>query len=208
MAATRGVLCTARFSGDVDPLMERFNASIGFDKVFWDVDLKGSIAYAKASPTLTAEEKTQIVAGLEQVRAEWAAGTFELKPGDEDIHTANERRLTEIIGPNGGKLHTGRSRNDQVATDVRMWMRLEVWKITLDLLGLIEAMANMGETHVDLLTAGVTHLQPAQPVRFSHWLNSHAAALLRDAQRLQVGAGAVGGGGVVLLLLLVLVLLL
>ena len=86
----------------------------------WAQDLRGSIAYAKATAKvgiLTSEESSSIISGLEQVYAEWAAGTFELKPGDEDIHTANERRLTELIGPLGGKLHTGRSRNDQVATE-------------------------------------------------------------------------------------------
>lgn len=86
----------------------------------WAQDLRGSIAYAKATAKvgiLTAEESASIISGLEQVYAEWAEGTFEIKAGDEDIHTANERRLTELIGPLGGKLHTGRSRNDQVATE-------------------------------------------------------------------------------------------
>lgn len=95
----------------------------------WAQDIRGSIAYAKATTKvgiLTPDESSTIISGLEKVYAEWADGTFEIKPGDEDIHTANERRLTEIIGPLGGKLHTGRSRNDQVATDTRLWIGILV----------------------------------------------------------------------------------
>lgn len=173
---------------------------------FWSADLAGSEAYARSSQRcglLTAEEAAQIIEGLQLVRAEWAGGTFEINPSDEDIHTANERRLTELIGPVGGKLHTGRSRNDQVATDTRLWMREEVWSCQLELLVLIEVIARHSEEHVELLAAGVTHLQPAQPVRYSHWLLSHAAALQRDAQRLNdlmprlntcpLGCGALAG---------------
>ena len=115
-----------RFTGKIDPLMEQFNASISFDRRLWAADMRGSQAYARAlalAGILTPAEAAQIVAGLEQVAAEWDQGAFVLQAGDEDIHTANERRLTELIGPLGGKLHTGRSRNDQVATDVRLWLR-------------------------------------------------------------------------------------
>jgi argininosuccinate lyase len=104
--------------------MEKFNESISFDKRMWKEDLNGSVAYAKAiakAGIITADESTLLVEGLEKVREEWANGTFAIKAGDEDIHTANERRLTEIIGPTGGKLHTGRSRNDQAATDTHLW---------------------------------------------------------------------------------------
>ena len=135
---------------------------------------------------MTEEEKTLIIDGLSKVREEWAAGTFKLVEADEDIHTANERRLTELIGAVGGKLHTGRSRNDQVATDVRLWMREEVWASSQELFVLIEEMANQATKHIDLLMAGVTHLQPAQPVRYSHWLLSHAAALQVRHEQLQV----------------------
>lgn len=141
--------------------------------------------------------------GLDRVRSEWATGSFQLKASDEDIHTANERRLTELIGAVGGKLHTGRSRNDQVATDVRLWMREEMWIVYNELLTLIDVICNMAFDHVDLLMAGVTHLQPAQPVRFSHWILSHAAALQRDTFRLKdmmprlntcpLGCGALAG---------------
>ena len=195
-----------RFSGGTDPIMEKFNESLSFDKRMWSQDLRGSIAYAKANITtgiLTQEEADQIVAGLEKVHQEWADGTFESKPGDEDIHTANERRLTEFIGPLGGKLHTGRSRNDQVATDTRLWTVDAEKDILNDLKELLLVAAQVAREHVDILMAGYTHLQPAQPIRYSHWLCSHLAPLVRDAQRLQeiipranqcpLGSGALAG---------------
>merc|ERR1719162_511867 len=120
-----------------------------------------------------------------------------------DIHTANERRLTEIIGPTGGKLHTGRSRNDQVATDTRLWTVEAERDVLKDMSTLLSAAANFSKEHIDILMAGYTHLQPAQPIRFSHWLMSHITPLMRDAQRLQelipranqcpLGSGALAG---------------
>lgn len=172
----------------------------------WAQDIRGSIAYAKAIGKvgiITDEEVKLLVEGLEQVRQEWVDGKFEIKPGDEDIHTANERRLTEIIGPTGGKLHTGRSRNDQVATDTRLWTVEAERDVLKDLATLLEAGASVAKEHIDVLMAGYTHLQPAQPIRFSHWLCSHLCALLRDAQRLKdmipranqcpLGSGALAG---------------
>ncbi|EJK66117.1 hypothetical protein THAOC_12984 [Thalassiosira oceanica] len=172
----------------------------------WAQDIRGSIAYAKSTQKvgiLTADESASIISGLERVHKEWESGTFELKPGDEDIHTANERRLTEIIGPLGGKLHTGRSRNDQVATDTRLWIVEAERDILKDLGTLLAASSEFAREHIDVLMAGYTHLQPAQPIRFAHWLMSHMAALTRDAQRLQelipranqcpLGSGALAG---------------
>jgi argininosuccinate lyase len=187
--------------------MEKFNESLSFDKRMWAQDLKGSMAFAKANVAtgiLTQRECDQIVQGLEQVYKEWESGTFVEKPGDEDIHTANERRLTELIGPLvGGKLHTGRSRNDQVATDTRLWTVSAEQDILQDLKTLLLAGADYCKIHVDVLMAGYTHLQPAQPIRFSHWVLSHLAPLVRDAQRLQdiipranqcpLGSGALAG---------------
>ena len=186
--------------------MEKFNESINFDKRMWSQDIRGSIAYAKATQRvgiLTVDECDAIVDGLERVHEEWSAGTFELRPGDEDIHTANERRLTELVGPLGGKLHTGRSRNDQVATDTRLWLVEAERDILKDLASLLDAAARFASEHIDVLMAGYTHLQPAQPVRFSHWLMSHVAALTRDAERLSqlvpranqcpLGSGAMAG---------------
>lgn len=205
---TRGGLFGAggRFKGGTDPIMEKFNESISFDKRMWSQDLRGSIAYAKANAKvgiITQQEANMIVEGLEKVYEEWASGTFEIKPGDEDIHTANERRLTELIGTTGGKLHTGRSRNDQVATDTRLWTVEAERDILNDLKTLLLAAAEYAQEHVDILMAGYTHLQPAQPIRFSHWLLSHLAPIMRDAQRLQeiipranqcpLGSGALAG---------------
>lgn len=177
-----------RFDEALDPLMERFNASIGFDKRLWEADIQGSQAYAGAlarAGLLTADEAGRIVAGLDRVAAEWRGGRFSIRDGDEDIHTANERRLTELIGPAAGKLHTGRSRNDQVATDLRLWLRGELLERGRQLRTLIGVAAGRAESEIDLLMPGYTHLQPAQPIRWSQWLLSHAWAWQRDAQRLQ-----------------------
>jgi argininosuccinate lyase len=201
-----GKLWGGRFTGQTDPRMEQFNASIGFDWRLWRADLTGSQAYARAlaqAGILTPAEAEQIVAGLEQVAAEWAAGQFVVRPDDEDIHTANERRLGELVGPVAGKLHTGRSRNDQVATDVRLWLRGEIAALRAQQRQLIAVAAERAAAEIDFLMPGYTHLQPAQPIRWSHWLLSHAAAWQRDAQRLDdlarrvnvlpLGSGALAG---------------
>ena len=195
-----------RFTGRTDPLMEQFNASIAFDKQMWQVDIAGSQAYARAlerAGLLTAAEAEQIVAGLDQVAAEWARSEFAIVEGDEDIHTANERRLTELIGSVAGKLHTGRSRNDQVATDVRLWLRGEIEHLRRHQRELIAAAVERAAEEIDILMPGYTHLQPAQPVRWSHWLLSHVWAWQRDAARLDelaarvnvmpLGSGALAG---------------
>jgi argininosuccinate lyase len=195
-----------RFTGDTDPLMEKFNASIGYDKRLWKVDIQGSKAYATAlekAGILTSIEKDTIHLGLDQVYKEWENGIFELQPSDEDIHTANERRLSEIIGASGGKLHTGRSRNDQVATDVRLWLRDELDSTVQHTMQLINVAVDRAENEIDIIMPGYTHLQPAQPVRWSHWLLSHSSAWKRDVERLKslqsrvnimpLGSGALAG---------------
>ncbi len=177
-----------RFTGPTDPLMEAFDASIGFDRRLWRADIAGSQAYARAlaaAGLLTEAEAGQIVDGLEQVAAEWEAGAFHIQPGDEDIHTANERRLTELVGPAAGKLHTGRSRNDQIATDVRLWLRDEIDRLAQYLRQLMAVAVERAAHEIDLLMPGYTHTQPAQPVRWSHWLMSHAWMWRRDAARLE-----------------------
>ncbi|MCX6045486.1 MAG: argininosuccinate lyase [Chloroflexi bacterium] len=176
-----------RFTGKTDPLMEKFNASINFDKRLWAVDIRGSQAYARAlarSGIITSGEAEQLVAGLAQVAGEWQRGEFTLQPGDEDIHTANERRLTELLGAVAGKLHTGRSRNDQIATDVRLWLREEIVALRQHVHQLISVATERAAVEIDILMPGYTHLQPAQPIRWSHWLLGHAWAWQRDAQRL------------------------
>ncbi|KAK9693783.1 argininosuccinate lyase [Basidiobolus ranarum] len=195
-----------RFSGATDPLMEKFNASIHFDKKMYAADVQGSQAYAKAlalTGIITQEESAQLVQGLEQVRNEWEAGTFEIQAGDEDIHTANERRLGEIVGSVAGKLHTGRSRNDQVATDMRLWLREEATALLQHLKGLIQVAVERAEADIDVIMPGYTHLQRAQPIRWSHWIMSYAWGWHADAQRLEqlierlnllpLGSGALAG---------------
>lgn len=151
-----------RFTGAVDPLMDAFNASIHFDKRMYAADLVGSMAYSKAlakNNIITEEERDTLVKGLQQVMDEWQANKFEIKAGDEDIHTANERRLGEIIGPLAGKLHTGRSRNDQVATDMRLWLRDEASALLAHLKELIAVTVARAEKEIDALLPGYTHLQ-------------------------------------------------
>jgi len=197
-----------RFTGETDPLMHEFNQSLKYDKRMYAADVAGSISYARAlakGGILTEVEKNKIVEGLTQVRAEWEQGRFEVQPGDEDIHTANERRLTELIGPVGGKLHTGRSRNDQVATDMRLWLMGEVEEVVQSVKALLRVMVERAAKEIQYLMPGYTHLQRAQPVRWSHWLLSHAFPLQADLQRLQqmipriavlpLGSGALAGNG-------------
>ena len=149
------------------------------------------------------KQAADMQAGLAQVRAEWAAGAFEEQDGDEDIHTANERRLTELIGAAGGKVHTGRSRNDQVVTDLRLHLRSVCAELATELAGLVTLAAKRATAEVDLLMPGYTHLQSAQPVRWSHWMLAHAQAWRRDHGRLvqaaermnecPLGSGALAG---------------
>jgi argininosuccinate lyase len=203
---SQNILYGGRFTGKTDPIMEKFNSSIGYDKIMWNEDLTGSVAYAKAlgkCGILTSEEAEGICEGLEEVRSEWANGTFVIKGGDEDIHTANERRLTEIVGSLGGKLHTGRSRNDQVATDVRLWLRTACERTLHQLNDVVLTATVLAEQQIDVLQAGFTHMQPAQVVRFSHWLLSFMVPLTRDMERLKelskrvnvcpLGSGALAG---------------
>lgn len=176
-----------RFSGETDPLMEAFNASIGFDQRLWSADIRGSQAYAQGLAEvgiISQEEAEQLIKGLGEVAQEWSEERFEIRSTDEDIHTANERRLTELIGPVAGKLHTGRSRNDQVATDVRLWLREQIERLDGHLRNLIRVATERAEAEIDLLMPGYTHMQPAQPIRWSHWLLSHAWRWQRDATRL------------------------
>ena len=195
-----------RFQQSIDANMDRFNKSISFDARLWQVDILASQAYAHAicqAGVLSEEERNQIIDGLERVAEEWQAGSFQLEPGDEDIHTAVERRLTELIGPVAGKLHTGRSRNDQVATDLRLYTLEHIDALAAQLSELMQVLVDMAETHLALVMPGYTHLQPAQPVLFAHWLMSFFWMLHRDKQRLAelrqrtavmpLGSGALAG---------------
>lgn len=195
-----------RYTGATDDLMWRFNASIDFDRRLAEVDIKGSMAYARAlgqAGVLTQEEVDTLISGLARVADEFREEEFSFAPTDEDIHTAIERRLTEIVGSVGGKLHTGRSRNDQVATDVRLYLMDALPRLG-ELLRMVQRhIVSVAGEHLEVLMPGYTHLQPAQPIRFSHWILSFFWMLQRDHERLMelservavcpLGAGALAG---------------
>ncbi|PKI85158.1 Arg4p [Malassezia vespertilionis] len=203
---TKRKLWGGRFTGETDPVMHAFNESLSYDQRMWAQDIRGSQAYAKAlvdTGILTADEAEQIRAGLARVGEEWRAGQFKAAPEDEDIHTANERRLKELIGSVAGKLHTGRSRNDQVATDMRLWLMDEIDSLISLSSELVSVMANRAREEVSVLMPGYTHLQRAQPIRWSHLLLSHATYFSYDIERLRalrkrisllpLGAGPLAG---------------
>lgn len=188
--------------------MVSYNESIYFDRAFYSQDIRGSIAWARANKNrgiLNDHEFAEIERGLKAVEKEWAEGTFDIKPGvDEDIHTANERRLGEIVGINiAGKLHTGRSRNEQVATDMRLWLRDQLDTIEGFLVELLKVTASRADAEIDHVMPGYTHLQRAQPIRWSHWMLSYGLAFGNDLQRLRevkkrvnrspLGCGALAG---------------
>ncbi len=201
-------LWSGRFSGSMDATFALLNNSLPFDKRLALVDVRGSIAWANAlarAGMLKPEEDGQITAGLAAILEEFKSSKFVFQPGDEDIHTAVERRLTEMIGPVGGMLHTGRSRNDQVATDFCLWVREAVDQLEQNLAGLQSALLERAERDMGIILPGYTHFQQAQPILFSHWWLSHFWALQRDLQRLQsvrkqvammpLGSGALAGTG-------------
>ena len=177
-----------RFEQGLHPAIERFNASIGFDIALLQEDLDGSIAHARmlaSTGVLTAEEAQQLVEGLEQVRSEAAAGTFNPGLEDEDVHFAVERRLIAILGPLGKKLHTGRSRNDQVGTDLRLWLRRRIAEIDASLLRFERALLAQAEAHAGVMIPGYTHLQRAQPIALAHHLLAYIEMAERDRARLR-----------------------
>ena len=195
-----------RFSEGLNELAAELNASIGTDWRLAEVDVRGSTAWAQAlakAGVLTQAEADTLCAGLAQVLDEALSDRFVFAPGDEDVHTAVERRLTELVGPVGGKLHTGRSRNDQVATDFRLWIMAAVDRLDDLLAGVQSALVQRAEKDMDILAPGYTHLQRAQPVLLSHWWLSHFWPLARDRARLSemrsraavmpLGAGALSG---------------
>ena len=199
-------LWSGRFSKPTGLDMERFNASIGFDQRLYRVDIRGSRAYAEALERIgvfTPEERDKVVEGLRQVEQEIEVGQLSMTPDLEDIHTAVETRLFEIVGPLAGKLHTGRSRNDQVALDERLYLR-EAIAQTIDLIDRLQAgVLDSAEEHLDILMAGYTHLQQAQPIRFSHYEMALFWMLDRDrgrfvdcgnrADAMPLGSGALAG---------------
>ncbi len=196
------MLWGGRFSEPSDADLRALQDSISFDKRFYKQDITGSIAYAKAimgAGILTPEECEVIVKALRDVLTEFESGGFDFKEGDEDIHTAVERRLTELVGSLGGKLHTGRSRNDQVATDFRLWVMDAIGQVDTLLLTLQLALLEKAEQHITTVMPGYTHLQPAQPITAAHWLMSFFWMLGRDRERLtdayrRTGVSPLGSG--------------
>ena len=197
-----------RFTQSTDALVQQFNASVDFDQRLALHDLRGSIAHATMlgeTGILTGGEAAQIIAGLEALKEEVEAGTFTWRTELEDVHMNLEHALTERVGPVGGKLHTARSRNDQVATDFRLWLRDETHALIALLGDLRAAFVTVAEAQLGVIMPGYTHLQVAQPVLLSHHLLAYFEMFSRDAERLQdslkrlnispLGAGALAGTG-------------
>jgi argininosuccinate lyase len=175
-----------RFQRPTAVLVRHYHDSLPFDRRLAEQDIRGSIAWARGlvgAGVLTGAEADIIVAGLEQVRGEFAAAVFEFAPGDEDIHTAVERRLTELVGAVGGKLHTGRSRNDQVATDFRLWLMAAIEEVQAHVADLQRALVESAAANLHTPMPGYTHLQHAQPSTWGHWALSHFWPLQRDQER-------------------------
>ena len=195
-----------RFKEPTHHLVERFTSSLQFDRRLYHYDIQGSIAHCKTlyhAKVLKRQECQTIIRGLEKVLTEIQRGNFEFREQDEDIHMSIERRLTQLIGPLGGKLHTGRSRNDQVALDLRLYVRDSLKILTMGLINLQKSLTVQARTHLNVLMPGYTHLQRAQPVLLAHHLLAYVDMFERDTGRLNdaltrlnvmpLGAGALAG---------------
>ncbi|MGB5959312.1 MAG: argininosuccinate lyase [Coleofasciculaceae cyanobacterium] len=195
-----------RFESALHPAIARFNASIGFDIELIEYDITGSVAHAKMlahTGIISPEEGEKLVSGLEQVRAEYQAGKFNPGIDAEDVHFAVEKRLTELTGDVGKKLHTARSRNDQVGTDTRLYLRAQITQIRQQLREFQSVLVNLADSNVETLIPGYTHLQRAQPLSLAHHLLAYFEMLQRDWERLgeiyqrvnvsPLGSGALAG---------------
>ena len=179
---------SALFSEPMSDLVKRYTSSVFFDKRLWLADITGSLAHAEmlaAQGIISAADHGAIQSGMATLRAEIEAGTFEWKLDLEDVHLNIEARLTQLVGDPGKRLHTGRSRNDQVATDVRLWLRGEIDVLGTLLIALQQALVAIAEKNVDVILPGFTHLQVAQPVSFGHHMLAYVEMFSRDAERLQ-----------------------
>jgi argininosuccinate lyase len=196
----------SRFSEPQDPVFRSLNTSLGFDRRLWPHDVAQSRAHARMladRQIISDDDCVDLLAALDGVQDELASGTFPFAADDEDVHMAIERRVTELAGPVGGKLHTARSRNDQVATDVALFVRDAAGHATRAVDALALALLDAAEAHLDWPLPGYTHLQRAQPVYLSHHLLAYVWMLLRDRERfafaaaqtaaLPLGAGALAG---------------
>jgi argininosuccinate lyase len=195
-----------RFAAGPSAIMEEINASIGFDQKLYAQDIAGSIAHATmlaATGIITGEDRDSIVSGLKQIEGEIESGNFTFSRKLEDIHMNIEARLAELIGPAAGRLHTARSRNDQVALDFRLWVKDELIRTEKALSGLIRAFLEKAEAHIDTVMPGFTHLQTAQPVTFGHHCMAYVEMFGRDRERVRhaiehmnespIGAAALAG---------------
>jgi argininosuccinate lyase len=195
-----------RFSGQTDRLVESFSSSLAFDRRLYPYDIRGSMAHCKTmerAGVFTARETEALIRGLKAVQIELDEGRFAFAAQDEDIHMAVERRLTELIGPLGGKLHTGRSRNDQVALDLRLYARDVLNRLAGTLAELERVLLAQAREHLDVVMPGYTHLQRAQPVLLAHHLLAYVEMFGRDRNRLRdarerldmmpLGSGALAG---------------
>ncbi|WP_448574379.1 argininosuccinate lyase [Trichothermofontia sp.] len=179
-----------RFETALHPVIAAFNASIGFDIALIEYDLTGSIAHAQMlghTGIISPAEAAQLVTGLEQIRQEYRQGHFQPGIEAEDVHFAVERRLTELVGDVGKKLHTARSRNDQVGTDTRLYLRDQVRQIQAQLLAFQQALLDLAAQHIETLIPGYTHLQRAQPLSLAHHLLAYVEMVQRDWERLEDG---------------------
>ena len=206
MATRKSKPWEGRFATATAPIVEEFTASIHVDKRLAPYDIAGSIAHCHmlvACSIIPAGDGKKILKGLTEIEKEIVAGTFVFTPADEDIHMAIERRLIEKIGPAGGRLHTARSRNDQVALDLRLFVRAEIGAIMKSITAFQKALVGLARKHAKVVMPGYTHLQHAQPVLFAHHLLAYHEKLERDAERfadcrrradvLPLGAGALAG---------------
>ena len=197
---------SALFSEPVSELVQRYTASVGFDQRLWKADIAGSLAHAEmlaAQGIIAVDDQRAIERGLTAIAAEIGAGSFTWKLELEDVHLNIEARLTQLAGDAGKRLHTGRSRNDQVATDVRLWLRDELDAIAALLVELQRALVDLAARHTETILPGFTHLQVAQPVSFGHHLLAYVEMFARDAERiadvrrrtnrLPLGAAALAG---------------
>jgi argininosuccinate lyase len=185
---TQKKLWGGRFEQSTAPLVEEYTVSATYDRKLFAQDISGSKAHARMlakQGVLTSEEAATLVSGLDAVAGEIEAGTFDWRADLEDVHMNIENRLTEIVGPVGQKLHTGRSRNDQVALDFRLFVvdRLQVWKDGLK--GLVESLVSQAKNHQETILPGYTHMQPAQPVSLAHHLLAYCQMFVRDLGRVE-----------------------
>ena len=176
-----------RFTATTDKLVEEYTESISFDQRLYKVDIQGSKAHASMlakSGVLTQTESDAIISGLDQILKDIEQGNFNWSRTLEDVHMNIEARLTESIGDVGKKLHTGRSRNDQVATDIRLYLRQEIDRLSSELLILLESLLDLAEREYDTIMPGFTHMQVAQPITFGHHMMAWVEMLRRDLDRL------------------------